>query len=344
MQVMALSEKELQLVHALQIWPRAPWSQLASSLAADPVTLARRWSEVSGRGSAWITCQPNQKAFRHGAVVEVDCISGSVNSVVASVSSDPSCISIEVVSGGRSLMLTVNCATATDLTRYLVSRLGEMPGVHSVRANPVITTIVAGEQWRLNVLAAEQIAAVESARQAVRAHTDVSRSLNTDDSRALIDILCRDGRATSTMIGQSLGIPQRRARECVHTALGSGLIELRTDVLRRESGWPVSAWYFLRVPAANLREVGTRLRTLRSVRTVLSVAGPANVLVQVWLRSMSEVEGLEIAMQKALPSIRIADRSVVLAVRKRIGRTFDEDELPQGVVPWEPLAGEEVLQ
>ena len=341
---MALAEKELQLVHALQIWPRAPWSHLAPILAADPVTLTRRWSEICGRGSAWITCQPNQKAFRHGAVVEVDCISGSINSVVASVSQDPSCISIEVVSGGRSLMLTVSCATTTDLTRYLVSRLGEIPGVRSVRANPVITTIVAGEQWRLNVLSAEQVAAIDSARHAAGIHSEISRSLSSDDSKALIEVLCRDGRATSTTVGQILGISRRRARDYIHTAFGSGLIELRTDMLRRESGWPVSAWYFLRVPAANLREVGTRLRTLRSVRTVLSVAGPANVLVQVWLRSIDEVEGLEIAMQQALPSVSIADRSVVLAVRKRIGRTFDEDELPQGVVPWEPLASEEILR
>ena len=73
------------------------------------------------------------------------------------------------------------------------------------------------------------------------------------------------------------------------------------------------------------------------VRTVLSVAGPANVLVQVWLRSLSEVAELEIAIEKKLPSVTITDRSIVLAVRKRMGRIFDEDEMPQDVVPWEQV-------
>lgn len=332
---MFLTRKELQQVHALQIWPRAPWSQLAPVLDADPVTLARRWASMGDRGLAWITCQPQQRAFRHGAIVEVECDSGSINSVVAELSRDPDCMSIDVVSGGRDLVLSVGCAGETQLNRYLLSRLGEMPGVRSVRTNPVITLIAGATQWRVNALSAEQVAGIEVARQKADPWPETRASARHEDLRAMIGILCRDGRATSASISRILDISPRRAREQLHATMGAGLVDLRTDIPRRASDWPVGAWYFLRVPAADLPEVGARLRALRTVKAVLSVAGPANILVHVWLREISEVEGLEVAMEQALSSVRIIDRSLVLAVRKRVGRVFDEDEVPCDVVPWE---------
>ncbi|QYB07044.1 hypothetical protein I1A62_22460 [Rhodococcus sp. USK10] len=252
-------------------------------------------------------------------------------------------MSIDVVSGGRGLILTIGCTTAANLNRYLISQLGEMSGVRSVRTNPVVTTIAGAVQWRVNALLEEQVAAIEDAQRVADRQMEDRASMSDSDYRAVIEILCHDGRATSTLIGKRLGIPQRRAREYLHSTLMSGLIELRTDVLSQESGWPVSAWYFLRVPAAKLREVGARLRTLRTVRAILSVAGPANVLVLVWLPSINEVEGLEIAMEQALPSVRIVDRSLVLAVRKRVGRTFGDDELPRELVPWELAQSDQTI-
>ncbi|WP_433503046.1 Lrp/AsnC family transcriptional regulator [Pseudonocardia halophobica] len=337
MQVSALSDKELQLVHALQVWPRAPWSRLGPVLDVDPVTLARRWSDLVRRGAAWITCQPAQRAFRHGAVVEVECLAGAAEDVVGEVSRDRACLSVEVVSGARTLMLTVSCADAAELSAYLIRRLDRIPGVRAVRANPVLSTIKAGEEWRLTALSPAQVGAVEEARRATPAPAEAVRGLGPDELRTLVAILCRDGRATSKTIADGLGVPHRRARSYVQAAVAGGAMEFRTDVAQRLSGRPVSAWFFLRVPAIGLREVGTRLRALRPVWSILSVAGPSNLLVHVRVQSAGEIEGLEIALHQALPSLVIADRSLVLAVRKRIGRTFDQDEAPSGVVPWEPL-------
>lgn len=103
---------------------------------------------------------------------------------------------------------------------------------------------------------------------------------------------------------------------------------------RWASGYPVCAWYFLRVSAAQMVRVGANLSGLPAVRTVLSVAGPANLLVSVWLRELSDVEGLEAVVEQKLPAVSILDRCLVLGVRKRMGRVFDEDELPMHVVPW----------
>jgi len=68
MESVVLSEIDLQLLHALQINPRAPWNIIGLVLGVSPATAARRWERlrelaghtqtlsveiVSGDGDSW---------------------------------------------------------------------------------------------------------------------------------------------------------------------------------------------------------------------------------------------------------------------------------------------------
>jgi hypothetical protein len=47
-----LDELDLALVNALQISPRAPWTEVATALEVDAATVARRWQQAgSGTGA-----------------------------------------------------------------------------------------------------------------------------------------------------------------------------------------------------------------------------------------------------------------------------------------------------
>ncbi|WP_179014408.1 AsnC family transcriptional regulator [Paenarthrobacter ureafaciens] len=52
MQDFDFDERDLRLLHALQVRPRAPWTALAPVVGADAVTLARRWNVLQDRGLA----------------------------------------------------------------------------------------------------------------------------------------------------------------------------------------------------------------------------------------------------------------------------------------------------
>lgn len=342
MQEKAPTEDELRLIHALQVWPRAPWSLLGPIFKVDPVTLARRWSGLSTRGMAWVTSQPPTAAIARGgpargAIVEVECVAGSIDRVITELAQDRECMSIDVASGGRDVILTVGGRTPEEFNRYVVSRVPGIPDVRTVRTHPVITTVAAAPQWRLRALDADEVSLIDTARdhEVVRLAAMFPRRPIADPD--IIAILSYDGRATTRMVSEALEIPMRRARVQLSATLVSGSFEVRTDMPRWASGYPICAWYFLRVPAAQIAQVGKRLSGLPAVRTVLSVAGPANLLVSVWLRELADVEGLEVVMEQKLPVVRILDRSLVLSVRKRMGRVFDEDEMPMQVVPWDGL-------
>jgi len=334
MQETTPTEDELRIIHALQVWPRAPWSQLGPILDADPVTLARRWAGLTARRMAWVTSQPPTSDTARGAVVEVDCVAGSIDAVISELSQDPQCISIDVASGGRDLVLTVGSRNPAAFNRYVVSRIAGIPDVRTVRTHPVITAVSGASQWRLRALDADEVSAIEDARRrdADRLAAGLARPPVAES--AIISILSRDGRATTRTVASELGVSTRRARERLNGTLAAGGFELRTDMPRWASGYPVCAWYFIRVPASQIVRVGAILSGLPAVRTVLSVAGPANLLISVWLRELSDVEGLETVIEQKLPAVSILDRCLVLGVRKRMGRVFDHDELPMQIVPW----------
>ncbi|GHF36849.1 DNA-binding Lrp family transcriptional regulator [Amycolatopsis bartoniae] len=335
MQDRPLTDEEFRLLDALQVWPRAPWSVLGGVLGADPVTVSRRWERISARGLAWITAQPPALRESHGGLIEVDCAPGATEAFLEQVSDDPECLSLDVTSGARNLLLTVGCASAGAFSRYLAERIGARPGVRAVRANPVVRVIAGGDQWRLHALDKTESDQVAAARE-----QDLARRRAACRGRGEVDpevarVLARDGRVTAQPIADDLGVPVRVARRALAATLASGRLALRLDMPRWATGWPVSAWYFAQVPSARLSEVGDRLRALRAVRAVFSVAGPANVMINLWLRELGEVEQFEAVIEQRLPMLHVIDRSLVLSVRKRMGRVFDSGERLSRTVPWQ---------
>jgi len=107
--------------------------------------------------------------------------------------------------------------------------------------------------------------------------------------------------------------------------LSSGTLMVHCDVSRQVSGYPVSAVYFASVPAVHLEKVTSSLRTLPGLRLCSIVAGPDNLVLDVWLESLRDVHQLENFVSKRLKSldVRIADRAVTLRTYKHHGRVLD---------------------
>ncbi|XGU19992.1 AsnC family protein [Rhodococcus sp. 3Y1] len=63
-----LKDDDLRLLNALQIRPRASWSELSRAIGSDPVTLTRRWERLHSQGIAWIA------AYRGGPIVSATAL------------------------------------------------------------------------------------------------------------------------------------------------------------------------------------------------------------------------------------------------------------------------------
>jgi DNA-binding Lrp family transcriptional regulator len=325
------TELDYRMLNALQIQPRAPWALLASVLDTDPATIARRWERLSRSGTAWVTCEPPLEPATAVALVEVDCQPGAVIAIATQLAKDPEAISIDITAGARDLVVTVAASTQDALNRYILDRLNFLPHVHRVRSHLNITSYTRASQWRLRALDRAQ-----AARLSMRPRTtDQSRLDGVLDNCDwdIVTALNADGRATTTDLAVAVGVSTSTAHRRLHRLLAQRGVQLRCDLARTISGWTTSTWLFLSCPAASRAGTGRALAKIPEVRATFSTAGPYNLVLSLWLRSLSDLESLETQLTTKAPHIDIVDRAVVMRPIKLLGRILDPAGYAAGVVP-----------
>jgi hypothetical protein len=76
-----------------------------------------------------------------------------------------------------------------------------------------------------------------------------------------------------------------------------------------------------------------RLAQLVQTRMCAAVVGGSNLALTVWLRSVEELQPLEMEISLRTPNIAIAERTLTLRHLKLMGRVLDEDGRARRVVP-----------
>ncbi|MFI9488530.1 Lrp/AsnC family transcriptional regulator [Promicromonospora sp. NPDC052451] len=327
-QIASLDETDKRLIQALQINPRARWAALAPIIGVDSVTLARRWERLSGNGLAWVAGHPGPEARGPSAILEIEAEPGTTLEIANALAADPEAFTIDHTAGGRDLLVIVGATDLEALSEYVMGRMRRLDGVRATRTLLLSSPFTDAGQWRLRSLSADEVASVERTITTPSAgRGQVERQLAHD----LLQILGHDGRATVTTIARELGTGPRRIREAFATLSTQGRLVVRTEVARAHSGWPVHAWYFLRVPAAMAERVGAAITRLNEVRMAASTIGPYNLVLSVWMRTLADVQRLEAAIDERIPGVSIADRSVVLRSLKKEGRYLNAGGLATGV-------------
>ncbi|TMR99176.1 AsnC family transcriptional regulator [Nonomuraea basaltis] len=125
--VRRLGEDDLALIHALQLRPRASWTDLGRALGVDPVTAARRWSRLTECGEAWIGVSPGPRLFEQVCVafVDIECAAGAAAAVARALSGRPHVLTLERSAGTQDLLATVatsDLAAALDTSSSTVKR------------------------------------------------------------------------------------------------------------------------------------------------------------------------------------------------------------------------------
>ncbi|WP_433701319.1 Lrp/AsnC family transcriptional regulator [Nocardiopsis sp. CA-288880] len=328
-QIQSLDETDRRLIQALQINPRARWSAIAPIIGVDSVTLARRWERLSEHGLAWVTGHPGAEARGPSAILEVETEPGATLEIASALAADPEAFTIDHTAGGRDLLVIVGASDLDSLGEYVMGRMRRLSGVRATRTLLLSSPFTDAGQWRLRSLSAEEVVSVERTITApVAARGRVEPQLEHD----LLQILGHNGRATVTNIARELGVGQRRIREAFATLSARGRLVVRTEVARAHSGWPVHAWYFLRVPTTMAEQVGSAITRLKQVRMAVSTIGPHNLVLSVWMRDLTDVQRLEAAIEKSVPRVSIADRSVVLRSLKKEGRYLHTGGLATGTM------------
>ncbi|MFW0775275.1 Lrp/AsnC ligand binding domain-containing protein [Paenarthrobacter nitroguajacolicus] len=322
MQDYDLDGRDLRLLHALQIRPRAPWAALAPVVGADAVTLARRWNALQDEGLAWLASYRGPGAKYVGAIVEVDCIPSRMTEATSDLAGDDEVLSIDQTIGGRDLVVTVLCRTEADLARFVLDRLAKVEGVTGTRTHRGIRLLADAQHWRLRSLQDHEARQLEST---VPLPVAAPRGVTAEVEDDLARILRTNGRASVAEISELLGISTTKARSALATIIAEKRLVLRLEVARPYAPWPVAVWYFLRVPATMVESVAGKLVGLQEVRLVATTGGLYSILMLVWLRRVEDMTVLERQLGERLPFAEILDRCIVLRTPKHMGNRLSLD-------------------
>ncbi|WP_138444147.1 Lrp/AsnC family transcriptional regulator [Sinomonas susongensis] len=333
----ALSEDDLELIHALQMAPRVTWQEAAVILQARPATLAARWRRIQSEGLAWITSyragDPNEMNL---AFVDVDCAPGQVMGVAEALSSIPEVQTVELPAGHHDCMLTVFTETLSDYSKRVAPAILAIPGVVRIQTTLGSRLHQAGHSWRLAALDPKKAAAF--AALATSGPVDAPLTQGCWD---LLPLLAHDGRATAAQMAKELGRSASAVQRQLSRVLASGTVSLRCDVAQAAVGFPVTCTWYARVPPGEHQAAAAAVRSLRSVRLAASTTGQSNFLVTMWLRSVAEVMTAELALQERVPGIDLRESMVMLRMTKRMGMLIGPDTraLGRAELLWEARPG-----
>jgi DNA-binding Lrp family transcriptional regulator len=320
-----LDERDLQLLHGLQIAPRASWTDVAAILGTTRATPVGRWERMRSAGLAWVSAQPGN-AYRDVtlALVEVDCLPGMRPSVVRALCEDARVVTVEESTRGRDLLLTVITHGLPALTAFLLDGLECLPGVARQRSYVATAVHRHGSHWRLDALSPAQEAAFEKLASGTPGATPgAAPGTPPADAWPLIEALAHDGRATAADLARATGRNPATVRRQLSRLLGSGLVSFRCELAAEVSGWSVSSTWTARVEPAGHNRAVAALATLPELRMCISTTGETNLAMTVWTRSVAEILRIERLFGARLPGLQVRENAINLRTPKRMGWMLD---------------------
>jgi DNA-binding Lrp family transcriptional regulator len=328
----SVDEKDLELINALQLTPRASWAQLGRALALDPVTVARRWQRLTEAGLAWVTCVVGPSL--HGefcmAYIEIECVPARLDDTATALSAEPQVRYVHHLTGLYGLLAVAALRTPAEVSGYLRGLVGRLPGVRAYRAEMRTVGYSEPSRWRLRSLERTQQRALEAGR-ASSATVGGARVDAVD--RELYRLLHEDGRMSYAELTERAGISEPTARRRVKRLLAHRLLRLRCEMAQSLSGWPDSAVLWASVAPQHLEATARSLTALPDMRLCCALTGERNLLLMVWLRSLGDLPRLEATITERSRHLTIVDRAACLHTVKQMGRLLDSEGRSIGHVP-----------
>ncbi|MDT0220840.1 Lrp/AsnC family transcriptional regulator [Gordonia sp. AC31] len=320
---------DYQIVHALQVAPRAPWGVVGDVVGVSAATAARRWERLVDSGLAWIVTYPGAAYLntRCSAFVELQA-SSRREELVEHLAADRHVATIQRTAGDGDLLLTVMVPDLGFLGDW-VQRLAETEGVAGTRTRVVMRVFGESERWRVHTLSDADESVLGEYRPE---HRPLVHGPDEMDLR-LIAALAEDGRRSAVDLAAASGLSAPTVRRRLTALVAERVLSIRCEVAHVISGWPVTANVWARASSRSISALVDALDDLPQVRVCGEVTGTANIVMGVWLHTIGELSEFEQQLESRVPGLVVADRSVTLETPKRLGSLLDRSGCRTGSVP-----------
>ena len=310
---------DTQLLHALQIDGRAPFSLIAGVLGVSDQTIARRYSRLRSAGMLRVRglADPDRAGLTSW-IVRVQCTPNAASAIAEALGRRPDTAWISLTSGGTEITSVVRTRTGEEDSHLLLDTLPRSRGVAAMTAQCVLHTFFGGVLSVINksgALTAEQVAAL---RPAVAGAAGQQSRITAEDG-PLLAALEMDGRTTFSDLASATGWSQTTVRRRICDLRASGTLYFDVDFHQSLLDLAVRAMLWLSVRPDRLAAAGEALGGHPETAYVAATTGPANLYAAVLSASTQALYEYLTTQIALLPGLNQVETIPVVRTVKRSG-------------------------
>lgn len=280
-----LDPLELQILSALQIDGRVPFSRLAKILGVSDQTVSRRYRKLQAEVTMQVVARLNPRLLGQSEwFVRLESTPDAADRVAAALARRQDTSWVSLMSGGTEVVCLVRSQVADAEQQTLLKKLASTPRVGSVTAHNILHRFAGGPvHWpgMSSELAPEQ---VRQLSQELPAPVDVQRLSLSDGDMTLIAVLSDDGRMSIQQLAAVTGWAENTVRRRLEFLRGSGVLFFDLDIDYRLLGFDVPALLWLSVRPQHLVQVAEDVARHTEVSFAAATTGRTNLLGSVICR------------------------------------------------------------
>lgn len=324
-----LSDEDFELISALQIAPRAKWSELGPILGRHPSTLSARWERLRAQNLVWCLGHlGGRPGLNCAALIEVEADPARMEETQRALCALPEVQSVDGATRHADFRLTCLSPDWLTMSREVLPLISATPGVLRIKVSVCTKIYTSAEHFHFDALNKQQER--ELRKLAPVAHPQ--RTIVPDALWPCLDVLQRDGRATAKQIAEVTGQHPATVARMLRRALESGMLFVRCELATNFSGEPLLVQWFARVSRDAIDAVADYLMTMRNLRLCVQTTGEANLIFNMQVRDPVDIAQIEHQLMSAFPHIDILETCVGIRSFKRMGWILDAEGRPTGDV------------
>jgi DNA-binding Lrp family transcriptional regulator len=280
--VKVIDRTDRQILHALQLAPRAAFARVGSALGVSEQTVARRYQRMRGDGLVRVVGRPDPRRVPGTSVwtLRIGCRPGTAAATAHALALRGDTSWVSIAAGGAELVCELRVDGDPRSSRVdLLHHLPRAANVLTMSAHQTLHRFVGrgeadwiGVDYRLDE-AQRKILLTDDPPLVPRGP---GAAVEPADA-PLLAALARDGRATYAALSTVTGWPQRQVANRIAALTASGAIWFDVDAAIFLIGFTAVANLWFTVAPAHLASVGARLADHPEIAHAVAVTGSTNL-------------------------------------------------------------------
>ncbi|MFF2194107.1 Lrp/AsnC family transcriptional regulator [Streptomyces sp. NPDC058157] len=311
-----LDEVDHQVLRALHRDPRAGFAEVAAAIGVHERTVARRLERMTAGGHVRFSASLVPEYLGEGITAElaVRCAPGRVHETALALARRPETRSVEVATGALEVYAELHAPDHEALLALVDTVVGRMEGVVDIHSGVVLRLLLTAADWAPYDDEPTQV------RRLAMAGVPLPEPLVVDElDRALVALLHRDARMSTTRLARELRVGESTARRRLARLMTSHVLHLRLHADPAVLGYPVEARFRLGVAHSRLDAAVRRLAREPAVRHLVVTTGGAALLGYSSHRDIGDLHAFTTRVFAGLEGVTSAETALLMRTYKRAG-------------------------